>query len=170
MKKLVFSLLFLVSCSNLSKNTIESGKFYVRNGVQAERSWNEDLIFDRFSWYHELSLQFEIMLGNISPQSGFNFWFSKDELDFMSKCTHPQLMLAYSIDTSIIPYSTLNDQLEKNGITKIELIEFKKNLNAHPDSSGNSLKHYRVFGLCRKNGNLNPIKITFPGFSEKALN
>lgn len=169
MKKLIFSILFLVSCSNLSKNTIESGKFYVRNGVQAERTWKEDLSFDRFSWYHELSLQFEIMIGEISPQSGFNFWFSKDELDFMSKCTHPQIMIAYSIDTAIIPYSTLNDQLEKNGVNKIELLEFKKNLNAHPDSSGNSLKNYRAFGLCRKNGNLNPIKITFPGFLEKPL-
>ena len=170
MNKIIFSLLFLVSCSNLTKNTVESGSFYIRNGVQAERSWKEDLSFKRYSWYHELSLQFEMMIGEISPQSGFNFWFSKDELEFMNKCAHPLIMLAYSMDTAIIPYSTLNEQLEKNGVNKIELIEFKKNLNAHPDSSSNSLKHYRVFGLCRKNDNLNPLKITFPGFSEKTLN
>lgn len=169
MKILILSLLFLISCSNLSKNTIESGKFYVRNGVQSDRTWKEDLSFDRFSWYHELSLQFEMMVADISPQSGFNFWFSKDELEFVTKCSHPQILLAYSIDTTIIPYSHLYDQLEKNGVVKLELIEFKKNLNAHPDSSGNSMRQYRVWSICRKNGNLNPIKITFPGFSEKSL-
>ena len=61
-------------------------------------------------------------------------------------------------------------ELEKNGFTKFELIEFKRNLIQHPDSVMNSLRHYHVFGICRKSNELTPVKITFPGYLEKELN
>lgn len=171
MKKLTLILIALLfsACSNLSKNIVQDGTFPIRNGVYADKSWKEDLIFKRYSWYHELTLQFELLITNISPQSGFNFWFSKDELSQFNNCKDARVVLAYSLDTKLIPYSSLYTELERNGFMKFELIEFKRNLIQHPDSVMNSLRHYHVFGICRKNNELNPIKIAFPGYLEKEL-
>lgn len=172
MNKFFLSLLIifnLFSCSNLSKNTIESGTLPIKNGVFETKTWNDVLVFDRYSWYRELTLSFEFLIAEIPPQSGFNFWFSKDELSAINKCNDARIVMAYSLDTKSIPYSELNQQLEYNGFSKIELIDFKKNLLAHPDSTQNSLKLYHIFGICRKSKDLGPIKISFPGFSEKTL-
>jgi hypothetical protein len=167
---LLFCVFFFGGCSNLSKNTVESGKFAIRNGVMGTKSWNEDLVFDRYSWYHELTLQFELLIAKMPPQSGFNFWLSKDELEQVNKCRDTRIVMAYSLDTKIIPYSQLYEQLERNGFAKFELIEFKRNLIAHPDSVMNSLKLYHVFGVCRKGNEFSQVKISFPGFTEKLLN
>jgi hypothetical protein len=159
------ALVFTFSCSNLSKNTIQQGELPIRNGVFQNQEWKEDLILNRYSWYHELTLQFEVLIGKIPEQSGFNFWLSKDELSEISKCQNFYLMLAYSHDTKNIPYSALNDQLDKSGFKKMELMEFKRNLWQHPDANMNSLRLYQVFGVCKKD-NLKPFRISFPGFSE----
>jgi hypothetical protein len=172
MKKIIFLFLgILISgCSNLSKNTIESGTFYIRNGVKADKAWKEDLRFKRYSFSHELTLLFELMIADIDPQSSFNFWFSKDELDTVQKCSDAKIVLAYSLDTVRIPYFYLNDQLSKSGYERFDLIEFSKELNAHSDSVMNSMRLYKVFGICKKTKDLRPITISFPGFVEKTLN
>jgi hypothetical protein len=148
---------------------MESGVFPIRNGVIADKTWKEDLILKRYSWYHEYNLQFEVLMGSIAPQSGFNFWFSKDELESFNKCTDARVVMIYSIDTKTIPLSTFYSQLELNGFSRFELIEFKKNLMQHPDSVMNSLKLYHIFGICRKTKELSPVKISLPGFMEKTL-
>lgn len=161
--------LLSVSCSNLSKNIVEEGSMPIRNGVAGERSWKEDLIFKRYSWTHELNLQFELLLAQVSPQSSFNFWMSKDELETFNKCADARVVLAYSLDSKIIPKSYLYEQLERNGFVRFELLEFKKHLIQHPDAVMNSLNSYYVFGICKKTNDLKPIKISFPGYLEKTL-
>lgn len=167
---LILSLVLLASCSNLTKNTVKEGRYVVRNGAFANKQWDEDLNFQRTSWYHELTLQFDFMMVPITPQSSFNFWFSKTELEDVHKCGDFRVALAYSLDTKAIPYSLLNEQLEMAGFKKIELIEFKKHLFQHPDSEMNSTRLYQVYGLCRESKDLKPLTINFPGFNEKALN
>jgi hypothetical protein len=110
------------------------------------------------------------MIADIDPQSSFNFWFSKDELDTVQKCSDAKIVLAYSLDTVRIPYFYLNDQLSKSGYERFDLIEFSKELNAHSDSVMNSMRLYKVFGICKKTKDLRPITISFPGFVEKTLN
>lgn len=169
------SLLFLVlltfaSCANLSKNTIKEGPFLVKNGTAGDKTWKENLNLTRVSWYHELTLQFDLMLGAIGPQSSFNFWFSKDELEMIGKCGDFKIVLAYSQDTKIIPYSYLNEQLDNSGYKKIELVSFKKQFVQHPDAEMNSLRLYQLFGICRSEKSDKPLILNFPGFSEKTLN
>ncbi|MGZ3807284.1 MAG: hypothetical protein ACXVCE_04300, partial [Bacteriovorax sp.] len=115
-------LALLVSCSNLSKNIVQEHNLVVRNGTFADKVWKDDLVFQRNSWYHELTLQLDVMLAHVSPQSPFNFWFSKDEIDQMIKCGDSRVVLAYSLDTKDIPYSALYEQFEKNGYTRFELL------------------------------------------------
>lgn len=162
--------LFSAACSNLSKNIVKEGTFLVRNGATGDKTWKEDLVLTRSSWYHELTLQFDIMIAQVPAQSGFNFWFSKAELDDVNKCDDFRLMLAYSLDTKVIPYSIMNEQIDQAGFKKIELIEFKKHFLQHPDAEMNSMRLYQVFGVCRKAKDLKPLIFNFPGYSEKILN
>jgi hypothetical protein len=162
-------LLSLYSCSNLSKNIVEEGTFYISNGIFAEKSWKEDLKFERYSWYHELTMQFDMMVTKISPQSSFNFWFSKDELTALNNCKDARIVFAYSDDTKIIPYSSLYEQFDTKGFSRIELVEFKRQLLQHPDSTMNSLRLYHVLGFCRQSDNIKQLVINFPGYSEKII-
>jgi hypothetical protein len=159
----------LLGCSNLSKNMTEEGTFYLSNGTFAEKTWKEDLKFERYSWYQELTMQFDLMVTKISPQSGFNFWFSKDELATLNSCADARVVLAYSHDTKMIPYSSLYDQFDKSGYTRVELLEFKKQLLQHPDSLMGSLRLYHVLGFCKKSTTANQILITFPGYPERPI-
>lgn len=173
MKKIFFlflTFLFFTACANLSKNTVREGDFLVKNGAAGDKIWKENLNFKRVSWYHELTLQFDLMLGSITPQSSFNFWFSSDELEVIGKCEDFRIVLAYSQDTKIIPYSYLNEQIEKSRYKKIELISFKKQFFQHPDSEMNSLRLYQVYGICRTDKTDKPLIFSFPGYSEKIVN
>lgn len=159
-----------ISCSNLSKNTVEEGRLVVKNGTFTDKVWNEDLVFQRASWYHELTLAFDIMQVHIPAQSSFNFWFSKDELDMLSKCADSRVMMAYSMDTKEIAYSSLYEQVEKSGFTRFDLPEFKKHLLAHPDAQQYGFRLYHIFGICKKTKDLKPLIINFPGYLEKTIN
>lgn len=172
MKKtiILLTLLTFASCANLSKNTIKEGPFLVKNGTMADKTWYENLALKRVSWYHELTLEFDLMMAVIEPQSSFNFWFSKDELDAIGKCGDFKVVLAYSRDTKILPYSYLNEQLDNSGYKKMDLLSFKKNFLQHPDAEMNSLRLYQVYGICRANKDNKPLILNFPGFSEKIVN
>ena len=163
-------LLTLTSCSNLSKNTVREGSFVVRNGVAQDKVWNESLSLKRISWTHELTLQFDLMMASISPQSSFNFWFSPEELGEINKCGDFRVILAYSLDTKLLPYSVLNEQIELAGFKKMDLIQFKKHFLQHPDSEMNSLRLYQLYGICRLSKEVKPMIFNFPGYSEKILN
>lgn len=164
-------LMSVYSCaSNLSKNLVQDGKLLVRNGTFTDKLWKEDLVFKRNSWYHELTLQFDFMLASISPQSAFNFWFSKNELDSMVNCSDSRVVMAYSLDTKDIPFSSLYQQIENAGYSRIELIEFKKHLLQHPDAQLNGFRLYHIFGICKKTKDAKALIINFPGYLEKVIN
>ena len=168
---LLIILLSLLSCSsNLTKNLVSESNLVLRNGTYTDKSWREDLIFKRNSWYHELTLQFDLMLANVSPQSAFNFWFSKNELDSMVDCSDSRVVMAYSLDTKDIPYSSLYEQIEKAGYTRVDLSEFKKHVLQHPDAQLNGFRLYHIFGICKKRKDAKPLNINFPGYLEKLIN
>ena len=169
----VLSLLVLVnliSCANLSKNAVREGILVVRNGVAQDKKWNENLSLKRISWTHELTLQFDIMMVSIAPQSSFNFWFSVDELAMLNKCGDFRVLMAYSLDTKLLPYSILNEQIELAGYKKVDLIQFKKQFLQHPDAEMNSLRLYQLYGICRAEKSDKPMIFNFPGYSEKIVN
>lgn len=167
---LAMTLLSAISCSsNLSKNIVQEGNLIVRNGTFTNKIWKEDLVFQRNSWYHELTLQFDLMLAQVSPQSSFNFWFSKTELDSLANCSDSRVVMAYSLDTKDIPYSSLYEQLLISGYTRIDLLEFKKHLLQHPDAQLNGFRLYHIFAICKKAQDSNPLIVNFPGYLEKII-
>lgn len=160
-----------ISCStNLSKNLVQNSKLILKNGTFTDKAWKEELIFQRISWYHELTMQFDLMLAQVAPQSSFNFWFSKSELDSMIKCEDARVVLAYSLDTKDIPYSSLYEQIEKSGYTRFDLLEFKKHILQHPDAQLNGFRLYHIFGICKMTRDSKPLIVNFPGYLEKTIN
>lgn len=168
---LSFLCVILASCStsNLSKNIVQDSVLLVKNGTFADKVWKEDLPLERTSWYHELTLQFDFMTAHVYPQSSFNFWFSKDELDQMIKCGDSRIVMAYSLDTKDIPYSMLYEQLEKNGYSRFEIPEFRKQLLQHPDSIQYGFRLYKIFAICKKVDDHKSLIMNFPGYSEKLI-
>jgi hypothetical protein len=166
----VLLILSITSCSsNLSKNMVQEGNLILRNGTFNDKAWKEDLVFQRNSWYHELTLQFDLMMAYVPPQSSFNFWFSKGELDSMINCSDSRVVMAYSLDTKDIPYSSLYENFSNSGYTRFELLEFKKHLFQHPDAQLNGFRLYHIFGICKKNKDAKPLIVNFPGYLEKLV-
>lgn len=161
--------LCLTGCSNLSKNNVKEGTFLIKNGKVQDKLWKENLSFKRLSWLHELTMQFDLMIADLPPQSGFNFWLSKGEQEQISKCSHFKIILAYTMDSKIIPHSYFNEQLSAAGYKRIELIEFKKHLLQHPDSEMSSLRQYRLIGACQSDIVGKPLKLNFPGYQEVTI-
>jgi hypothetical protein len=166
----VFIIFGLIGCSNLSKNQIQDGELLVKNGTYSDKIWKEKLKFDRYSWYHELTLQFDIMVARFNQDSPFNYWLSKDELEWLSKCSDARIALTYSLDPKLISNAMINEQFSNSGFDHFDLNHFKKYLIQHPDSELNSLKLYKVLGLCKKGKDSKSLIINIPGYSEKILN
>lgn len=165
------SLFLIVSCatSNLSKNTVQESVLLVKNGTFSDKVWSENLEFKRTSWYHELTLQLDVMMAHVSPQSAFNFWLSKDELEQMVKCGDARVVMAYSLDTKDIPYSMLYEQLEQNGYSRFEIPQFRKHLLQHPDAVQYGFRLYKIFAICKSVQDHKPLIMNFPGYSEKLI-
>ncbi len=167
---IIFTASFLmVGCSNLSKNMTKSGTFVVRNGNYADKTWKENLSFERYSWYQEMSLQFDLMITRMNSSSSFNYWFSADELKQVNECNDFRLVLLYTLDSKRISHSLFFEQAEAANFHRFELMTFKKQLLMHPDSSENSLGLYQVYGLCKKTKDLRPIMVNFPSFQEVVI-
>lgn len=165
-----FIILGLTGCSNLSKNQIQDGELLVRNGTYSDKIWKETLKFDRYSWYHELTLQFDVMVARFNQDSPFNYWLSKDELNWLNKCSDARIVLTYALDSKLISNALINEQFSNSGYEHFDLSQFKKYLVQHPDSELNSLKLYKVLGLCKKAKDSKSLIINIPGYSEKILN
>lgn len=168
MKKILALTLLLIlgGCSNLTKNYVKKGDFKIRNGKIFDKVWKEDFNLKRVSWYQELTMQYDVIIGKIDSNSGFYNWFSADEKKQIANCSEFNVILAYSLNTNILPYSYLNEQLEVAGYSKIELNTFKRNLNQHPDANEYSLNLYKVIGACKTLTKENSLKLSLPGYEE----
>ena len=88
----------------------------------------------------------------------------------MVGCSDSRVVMAYSLDTKDIPYSSLYEQIERAGYTRVDLNEFKKHLLQHPDAQLNGFRLYHIFGICKKRKDAKPLNINFPGYLEKLIN
>ncbi len=161
--------LSMVSCSNLSKNIVQENVLLLRNGTYQDKVWKEDLVFERVSWYHEWTMQLDVLMANVPPQSAFNFWFSKDELESFVKCGEARIVLAYSLDSKDIPYSMMYEQFDKNGYSHFDIPEFRKQVLQHPDSQQYGFRLYKIFAICKKDNDHKSLILNFPGYSEKIV-
>ena len=170
----IISLLLVIivsSCSSpgggsSSKNFVKKGTFYLVGGRFEQLQWQDKLSFKRVSWYHELTLLFDMMLSEWKGDSKFSYWLSPAEQDIVERCHRFYLLLSYATDSGDINHAMFNQIMKNNGLNLIEMPNFRTSLRLHPDFASNSLRHYQVHGLCQKN----PIpksdrKIVLPSFA-----
>ncbi len=167
----IFLILGISSCANLSKNRIYQGSFILSNGQVTEKYWKEDLEFKRSSWYFELTMYFDIMIGQLKEDSGFNNWMTETERLALNSCVEKYITLSYRLDSDKISDKSFFAQMEKQGLTQIILPDFGNQVKLHPDFERLGLREYNVYFLCRRGpGSGNPIKVNFPSFKEGIIN
>lgn len=174
MKKIVTTfvlLLLLSSCSNLSKNFTKDGDFVLRGGTFQSSKWKDQLHFKRYSWYHEVTMLYDVILTRIDPRSPFYDWFSNSEKKSLATCSDAYVAFDYSLDSEKISQKMMQNDAKRSGYEKIALPSFKSHLKLHPDVEELSLQLYDVFGYCYKGeiSNKNKIFVRFPGFNEVVI-
>lgn len=163
---IVFCIL-VISCSNLSKNIVKKGDFYINNGRSNNLEWSEDLKLNRLSWYNEMTLLFDTMYGEIETGNKFNNWFSDEEKKRLSKCSRKLLTVNYSLDERI-SHQMFENKLRSYGYEKVPALNFEKSLRSHPDYSQHLMSLYKVNIFCSYN-NSRSVLISFPNFNEVEL-
>lgn len=164
---IMLSVLFLSSCSNLSKNMIKHGDFYINNGRGNNEVWKEDLKLKRFSWYSELTLLFDTMYGEIDDSSKFINWFSQDEQRRLASCSKKFLTVNYSLDDRIT-HQMYENSLKEYGYEKVVAQNFEKSLRSHPDFSEHILSLYKISIFCAKSPSTK-VMVSFPSFDTITL-
>ena len=166
--RLIFILSILMGCSNLSKNMVKEGTFTLRGGKHENQTWSESLTFRRYSWFHELTLFYDVMLADIPESSPFYQWFSPSEKRIISSCRQKKIAITYQMDSKKISDGMFEREIKKFGYSKYLVPQFEQSFNMHPDHENQSLQLYKIFVLCSKEDN-RVAKVAFPSFREVDL-
>lgn len=169
MKKILalICILTITGCSSLSQNFIKTGKLQVNGGVHEKKKWNDSIQFDRYSWFHELTMLYDVLIAEFDPKSPFSNWFSKKQLANISDCSSFKLLMVYTLDSSKVPTRSVLSTLEKHGYRPVSVSNFKESLNLHPDVEKLSLQLYNIYGYCKKLPTKNaPMFVSIPSFPE----
>jgi hypothetical protein len=171
-KLTLITILFLLgSCAtNLSKNFIKEGNQVIKGGYSKNVKWDQRLEFKRYSWFHELTMMFDLMVVDLDENSPFYNWLSDDEKEDVKTCNRFQVALLYSLDDKRISKKDLLIQMEEQGHEQLLLSHFTSNFKLHPDLESMSLQLYDIYGFCKKGiDSKKEISVLFPGFPNLVL-
>jgi hypothetical protein len=150
-------------------NKTASGIVIFTGGVHKKKSWDDKLFLDRLSWYHGVTLYYDLILWKADIDSPFANWFSAQEKEFFVKCEHLLVAAAYSADPAKISHVNAREQMKLNGYDDVVINNFASSFKAHPSAVDWKLENYKVMGYCKRSpsrlegGNL---QINFPGFEQ----
>lgn len=166
MKLISMALMFIViGCAGVNKtrkNLVKS-QITIHGGVFHEKEWKDKLVFKRYSWFEETIMNYDILTAKIDRNSPFFAWMESDAFK-ASECAEFSIGLFYAkLRSEGVSY--LTSQFEKSGHVVNILPEFGANLRAHHNMEDWELTRYKVFGICRKEGNKRSIKVYIPGYS-----
>ncbi len=172
----LFSFIFwffisLLSCSNLSHNQVRIDMIRFTGGIYRNQVWNNKLNFRRVSWYHGITMYFDMLYYSVDLDSPFYQWFGPVGAELAQNCSPLLVAVQYSSDSEKIAISDLKAQMEKNGLESVVLRDFGKALKSHPEYQRWNLRSYEVTGYCRRKSseNTEDIILNFPGFREVSL-
>ncbi len=158
-------MLLIVACGSQSKNMSKKGSFFLSSSGIAKDGFN----FERSSWYSELNMVLDIYTLKVVPTVSYMSWFGKNTQNKIKECSQFYVLMTYILDTSVIPFKMVSDQMENQGFEQISVADFSSNLNLHPDFKAESLQLYKVYGFCSKRPHAQ-ITINLPHFKALALN
>jgi hypothetical protein len=147
---------------------VKEGSFSIKSGVHHNQKWGEDLEFSRYSWYHELTLLFDVMVTTVDEKSPFFNWFSSDEKAVLGKCDDVLVVMSYALDSARISRRMFLNEAERYGYSEILIPSFSKAMKLHPDHEKQSLQLYSTTALCHKGeeNKREKISVRFPSYPE----
>jgi len=166
---ILISLFFIFACSTLDKNLVKADKYYVNGGVYKNLKWEDDLEFNRVSWFKELTLSFDLLYAKVPEESPFYNWFSKSERDMMKTCVDHKVVLTYAWDPMTISREQFFADMEEQGYERLSLPDFHTHVKMHPNFARFNIYLYKTHLLCRKKLMGKSLTISFPGFQSFTL-
>ncbi len=142
----------------------KEGNFSLKGGRFLEKKWQNKIIFKRYSWYKDLSLSFEILLGEIKKDSNFYSWISPENKEEIKKCEKLFISLIYYPDKHKKLYKLISQKLDKKGLKRVNLKRMEENLKMHPDLDQFFYHDYKNQFFCSKVKEHLKINIQLPGF------
>lgn len=166
----IFLLFLVVSCaSHESFNQTTTGEILFRGGTYRLQRWNDNLVFKRMSWYHGVTLYYDALVWEASPDSPFALWFDDSEKELFGKCESLVVSAAYSADLLKISHVNFREQMKLNGYDDVVVNSFAKFIKTHPSAPDWKLQNYKIMGYCKRSPsamNSENLVINFPGFKQ----
>lgn len=160
-----FYFLFIVSCSHISNNFISKDEIHLKGGTSHDRQWNDHLIFQRTSWFKEITLLFDTLIAPIDLNSPFSNWLSNENKQHLSECSKGYYALIYSLNHDFVSEVEFLNQIRGKNLKILYFPRFKRILQLHADFTKNSLDLYRFYIFCsKKNGASHDLQISIPGY------
>ena len=144
----------------------KEGNFSLKGGRFLEKKWQNKIIFKRYSWYKDLSLSFEILLGEIKKDSNFYSWISPENKEEIKKCEKLFISLIYYPDKHKKLYKLISQKLDKKGLKRVNLKRMEENLKMHPDLDQFFYHNYINQIFCSKVKKSIEVEAQLPGFED----
>jgi hypothetical protein len=153
----------------MSRNLVDQSHFHVDGGVFKDQRWREDMVFNRVSFYNEMTLIFDTYLSKVDQNSKFYQWFSESEKSIIQKCEEAYVSLSYSSDTDKFTNPQYKEMMIRNGFRPFIIPQFKSHMKVHPDYDKTNFRLYKFDGYCREKDIGQDIVFTLPGFNSITL-
>ena len=160
---------FICSCSTMTKNLHLDGELTLSGGRSGTKTWDDELVLKRSSWFKELTMYYDILYTHIDETSPFYNWFSLEEKATLQECVDIIVLSAYAFRPRDISKTMFRMEMAKYGYESFTLNTFEKNIRMHPDYARFQMGVYSTYAFCRKGIKAEKISIEFPGFKEVYL-
>lgn len=161
----------IAGCSMYQKNYNKNATGLVDfvGGAYKKEYWNDHLFMKRMSWYHGMTLYYDVIIWNADPDSNFAKWFSAAEKEYFGKCENFLVTIGYSADPTKISHVSFREQMKFNGYDDVVINNFAGYVKAHPSAIEWRLQNYKVIGFCKRSPTrmeTTNLAINFPGFKQ----
>jgi hypothetical protein len=161
---------FLSGCAaHKNYNQTTTGLVVYTGGVFKKISWDNNMLMNRMSWYHGMTLYYDVIFWKADPESPFSNWFSSTEKEYFSKCESLIVTAGYSADPSKISHVNFREQMKLNGYDDVVISTFGSYIKSHPSSIEWRFQNYKVLGFCKRSVSrtgTSKLAINFAGFRQ----
>lgn len=158
--------LALSSCASMSQNFIKEGTTQFNGGRFNDERWSDGLVFERYSWYQELTLLFDLLIAKVDESSPFAQWIGPDERYLWNQCSDPRVAIIYAQDSRRLSRQDFIYRVKKQGGDSFSIPHFRNYLRNHPEFERYSLSLYQVEAICMPPEGLSA---EFPNFPKKLI-
>lgn len=166
--------LFISGCAaHKNYNQTTTGEVVYKGGVFQKKTWDDNMPMKRMSWYHGMTLYYDVIIWNADQDSPFSNWFDPAEKEFFNKCENFLVTVGYSADPTKISHVNFREQMKLNGYDDVVINTFAGFIKSHPSSIEWRFQNYKVLGFCKRSPtrmNTSNLAINFPGFRQLEVN